>query len=268
MRSQLGQRLLAALVLMAVTLAALWVGEPVWAGLVALVGALMSWEWARLVGQGRFGPAGWVAMLAVFGATLYVGIAGRTELGLAALVAGAAVAALVEFAPAKSSERLWRAAGVFYVGLPSFALVWLRADSDYGFSTCLWLLALVWAIDTAAYFTGSTIGGPKLAPRISPKKTWAGLAGGCVGAGLIGAAAALWFGAGLGWLIALSAALALLEQLGDLAESAVKRHFGVKDSSGLIPGHGGMLDRVDGLVAVALGVAVLVLATGRSPLAP
>lgn len=252
---------------MAITLAALWLGAPYWPGLVAIAGALMSWEWARLVGQGRVGAAGCCAIGGILGTAIYLGLGGDPVVALLALAGLGLLVALVPDPRADRTERLWRAAGVFYVGLPAFSLVWLRAESGYGFATCLWLLAVVWAIDTAAYFSGRAIGGPKLAPRISPNKTWAGLIGGCIGAGLVGAAAALWIGADLGLVITLSAALAFLEQLGDLAESAVKRHFGVKDSSGLIPGHGGMLDRVDGLVAVALGIALFVLATGRSPLA-
>jgi phosphatidate cytidylyltransferase len=133
-------------------------------------------------------------------------------------------------------------------------------------------LALVWATDTAAYIAGRGIGGPRLAPRISPNKTWAGLAGGVVGAALVGLVASLLRDApadvglpGEMWrLVALSGVLALVEQAGDLVESAVKRHFGVKDSGNLIPGHGGVLDRVDGLIAVSLAVAGLSALAGRS----
>jgi phosphatidate cytidylyltransferase len=268
LRSQLGQRLLAALALMAVTLTALHFGTPLWPILVALFGAAMSWEWARLTGQGRFGAAGWTATIGVFAATLYVGFGGGMAIGLAGLAATALVAGFIGARPGKPDGLWWPAAGALYVGLPSFAMVWLRADPIYGFATCLWLLALVWAIDSAAYFVGRSIGGPKLAPRVSPSKTWAGLGGGCAGAALVGALTALWVGADFGRLVTLSAALAVVEQAGDLAESAMKRHFGVKNSSNLIPGHGGILDRVDGLVAVALGIAALALAIGRSPLWP
>jgi phosphatidate cytidylyltransferase len=131
----------------------------------------------------------------------------------------------------------------------------------------LWVLALVWATDTGAYIAGRRIGGAKLAPRISPNKTWSGLGGGIAAAALVGAVAALWLGTSSVWLLlGVSAALAIVEQVGDLAESAFKRRFGVKDSSDIIPGHGGVLDRVDGLLAVIVAVAGLSLAGGGSVL--
>jgi phosphatidate cytidylyltransferase len=127
--------------------------------------------------------------------------------------------------------------------------------------TMMWLFAVVWAADICAYFTGRLIGGPKLAPKISPKKTWAGLWGAVAGGFIIGIAAAYAGGsASLFLAAALGAILALVEQGGDLFESALKRHHGVKDSGRLIPGHGGVLDRVDGLVAAALFLALVILA--------
>ena len=138
------------------------------------------------------------------------------------------------------------------------ALVWLRADPDLGLVAAIWLLATVWAIDICAYFAGRFFGGPKLAPRISPKKTWAGLIGGMAGAVAVAVVTSIWIGSGSAAILAVIAvALTVLEQAGDFAESALKRRAGVKDSGTLIPGHGGILDRVDGLVAVTLGAAVL-----------
>jgi len=263
---QLGKRVLASILLMAVTLGALWTGSPAWPLLVAIVGCAMSWEWARLVGRGRFGAAGWIASAGPLAATLVLAFEGDCRIAVGILVLAAAGAAAVR-ARDVPTPRWLIAAGVLYVGVPSLALVWLRADASAGFATCLWLLTLVWAVDTGAYFAGRAIGGPKLAPRISPNKTWAGMVGGCVGAAVVGLVAAIWAGAD-GWVLALlGIGLAFVEQGGDLAESALKRHFGVKDSSALIPGHGGVLDRVDGLVAVAAAVALIALALGRSPLA-
>src|SRR5262249_32966272 len=153
----------------------------------------------------------------------------RDLLALTVLAAGAIVTGMI-------GRSLWLGLGVIYVALPSIAILWIRSQ-DSGLATLAWILALVIAVDTGAYFAGRTIGGPKLAPRISPKKTWAGLAGGVVSASLVGWIAALlmelpqWL-----TLIAISGLLAFVEQAGDLAESAFKRRFAVKDSSRLIPG--------------------------------
>lgn len=162
----------------------------------------------------------------------------------------------------------WTAAGIIYVAAAILALIWLRADPVHGRMTVFWLMAVVWATDIGAYLVGSLIGGPKLAPRISPGKTWAGVAGG-LGFGLaIGALAvvvepALGYSAVLAWSLVAS----IVCQVGDLTESALKRWFGVKDSGRLIPGHGGLLDRMDGMMAAALAVAVAGLVNGGSVLA-
>jgi phosphatidate cytidylyltransferase len=136
------------------------------------------------------------------------------------------------------------------------ALVWLRGDVG-GARLILWLMATVWATDIGAFFAGRLIGGPKLAPRISPKKTWAGLIGAMASAGLVGIVAdfSVPGAPGAAVLAAAGAVMAVVAQAGDLGESWVKRHFGAKDSSALIPGHGGLLDRVDGLLAAALALA-------------
>ena len=148
------------------------------------------------------------------------------------------------------------ALGVVYCGLPVLALVFLRRQDD-GLLYAFWAMALVWACDIGAFFAGRSIGGPKLAPRLSPNKTWAGLGGGVIAAGALGLL--LWAQAGLpGLLAAMSPLLAVLAQGGDLYESWLKRVAGVKDSGNVLPGHGGVLDRIDGLVAVAPVAALLV----------
>jgi phosphatidate cytidylyltransferase len=150
----------------------------------------------------------------------------------------------------------WYALGIVYVFVPCLALIWLRADPAVGLQQIFWIVALVIAADTGAYIAGRSIGGPKLAPRVSPNKTWAGLGGAVVSAAVIGAITAVVMDRpSVGTLTIISAGLAVIEQMGDLAESAFKRHFGVKDASNIIPGHGGALDRVDGLIAVAAAVA-------------
>jgi len=162
----------------------------------------------------------------------------------------------------------WMVAGLIYVIPPAAALVWLRLDPTQGRETVYWLMAAIWATDIGAYAAGRTIGGPRLAPSISPKKTWSGLAGGITCAALVGAGAATYLGKSAAWPLALaSAGLAVVGQAGDLLESALKRRFGVKDASRLIPGHGGLLDRVDGLLPAVLVVALVHWITGRGALA-
>ena len=143
----------------------------------------------------------------------------------------------------------------------ALAAVWLRADSGAGRLAVLWLFAVIWATDTGAYFTGRTLGGPKLAPRLSPGKTWAGVAGGMAAACLAGLAAATVADFGPVWALVLaSAVLSLVGQGGDLAISGMKRHFDAKDSGHIIPGHGGVLDRLDSTVASVLLLAALLFA--------
>ena len=153
------------------------------------------------------------------------------------------------------ADAAWTSLGVAYIAPAFLAFQWLRGQGDDGLWTVLWLVALVWGTDIGAYFAGRQFGGPKLLPAVSPKKTWAGLGGGMLAAAGVGLVAAELGGelaAGPGWVLALaSAALAIVAQLGDLFESSLKRRFGVKDSSALIPGHGGLLDRIDGLISVA-----------------
>ena len=147
--------------------------------------------------------------------------------------------------------------GIAYVAFPAIALLFLREQPN-GLLLALWTLATVWVTDIGAYFAGRAIGGPKLAPAISPNKTWAGLIGGVVAAALLGAAMHQAYGLPLRLTLA-SPFLAVVAQAGDLFESWLKRRAGVKDSGNILPGHGGVLDRLDGLVPVAPIAAVLVL---------
>jgi phosphatidate cytidylyltransferase len=163
---------------------------------------------------------------------------------------------------AAAHTTLWQCTGITYIALPTISLLWLRS-MDKGFAITFWLILCVWATDIAAYFAGRAFGGWKLMPRVSPSKTWSGLAGGIVGAAIIGALTAIIMGTPHPvWLIIISGFLAIIAQIGDLFESWVKRFFGVKDSGTMLPGHGGILDRVDGIVTVAPFVALLMLLTG------
>ena len=155
---------------------------------------------------------------------------------------------LVANAP-RRTRMIWKLFGVLYVIIPCVALLELR--QFYDMWLVLWLFLVVWATDIGAYAAGRAVGGPKIAPGISPNKTWAGLAGGMLLAGVVSGVLAFYFQKALGVFIVLAMILAVIGQIGDFFESWVKRHFGVKDSGGLIPGHGGILDRVDGLVVVA-----------------
>ena len=254
-------RILSALVLAPPALLAVWAGGFPFAALVALAAGLMCWEWHRMA-CGGFGPAGWVAATAAV-ATMPLALV-EPRAALALVLFGA----LGSTALAPSGRRGWAWWGALYAALPSLAMVWLRADPTHGAALVGWLLLVVWATDSGAYAAGRLIGGPLLMPRVSPKKTWAGLLGGMASAALVGVGFAWAVGvAGLTWVALAGAVVAVVAQAGDLFESWVKRRWGVKDSSAIIPGHGGVMDRVDGLLAAALAVAALTLLTGKTILA-
>ncbi len=236
-----------------VALAAVWYGGWAFDALVAVVAALMAWEWERMI-AGRFGPVGIVTGAVGVGAAFLAGE--RPLVALLLMAAAFAAVALISRMRSPAVAR-WLMVGVPYILLPVIALGWLR-HAPSGRSIIVWLLLVVWATDVGAYAFGRTIGGPKLAPRLSPKKTWAGLGGGALCAGLVGWACGQWAAYDQPLALALiSAAMAIAAQAGDIAESAVKRRFGVKDSSNIIPGHGGVLDRVDGVLPVAALVALI-----------
>ena len=256
--SDLGIRALSAAILIPAVILDVWVGGVWFDLLVAVIAVLMALEWTNLV-HGRdsrqFALHGAAAMAAAF-------LPLHADAGAAlAVIAALGLVSILLARAAAADGSLWRYLGVPYVGLPAMALVLLRNGSAMGVEAIIWVLVTVWAADTLAYFAGRMIGGPKLAPVLSPKKTWAGLGGAVAGAAI----ASLLFAAVAGlpgpWPLALLAAcLALVEQAGDLFKSAMKRHYGVKDSGDLIPGHGGVIDRVDGLVAVAVAALLVGLA--------
>ena len=184
-----------------------------------------------------------------------------TTVGDAALAVAVIVTAAIILIPLVFGRgaRL-SALGAFYVGLPSISLVWLRQDDPYGLVAVLLIFAVVWSSDVAAYVAGRTIGGPKLWPRVSPNKTWSGLLGGAAACVVAGAIFAQLTDTSSLRMMLLALGLGLVAQIGDLAESALKRLFGFKDASGLIPGHGGFMDRMDSIVAVAVAAAVIAFA--------
>jgi len=245
------------------TLAAIHFGSPYFDGLVLLAGAVLVWEWNRLCGRSAVEVPSVVAQAGVLIAILAT-ILHRLDIASGALAAGAIAAGLLGVFSAKTAgggpRRIggvrWVAFGVLYVGIPAMMLVWVR--DTVGRETIYWLFALVWATDTGAYLFGRLIGGPKLIPAISPNKTWAGLIGGMICSAAVGAAFAFAVGRDSFLQLALlSSGLAVAAQAGDFFESWVKRRFGVKDSGGIMPGHGGLLDRLDGLLAVVVVVALI-----------
>lgn len=260
----LKQRVLSALAMMPPALAAIWFGGLAFELLTALIAGIMAWEWNRMT-EGKFGVTGMVTATAAILANF---LALDQPLAGLGLIIGAALLMAVGLgwrnkAADRQLDAKWPVMGALYVGLPILSLVWLRGEGDWGRVTVFWLFFAVWATDIGAYAFGRLIGGPLLAPRISPKKTWAGLAGGVICASLVGLAlGAMMESSSLVLLGALSGGLAVVAQIGDLAESGAKRRFGVKDSSAIIPGHGGVLDRVDGLIAAAPVVALVVWLQG------
>jgi phosphatidate cytidylyltransferase len=258
-------RILSALVLAPIAVAAVWFGSPWLPILTAIAAAGMAWEWARLCRGGRVGTTGAVLIAAVL-----VAIIAAVTAGIGPAIAVAAAAAAIVFwiaAREHEPEPRWFALGLLWIALPCVLLLWLAHAEGAGRLTLLWIFAIVWATDIGAYMVGRRIGGPLLAPHWSPRKTWAGIIGGAGCAALAGWATAGMLGVSSALpLVLVSAGLAIVEQFGDLAESVAKRRFGVKDSSGLIPGHGGLLDRLDGLLAVIPAVALLTLIGGGSVL--
>jgi len=243
-------RALVGVLLIALAATALWLGGFAFWALVAFAAIIMIHEWGGLHGAM---PA--QKKLAQYALTVPLAIMAPIAAGPGFLAFGLVLGAMFFIAAVTRNGML--GAGAAYVGLPVLALLVLR-DAQQGLLLAFWAMALVWACDIGAYFAGRTIGGPKLMPRVSPNKTWAGLLGGVAGAGLFAAILTFW---GLDWrLAAATPLLAILAQAGDLYESWLKRRAGVKDSGNLLPGHGGVLDRLDGLVPVAPVAALLVLA--------
>jgi len=243
-------RVAAALVLAPTAIAIAYAGGWLWTALVTVTAIGLYVEWLTIVGTAREMPviASGVAALAIAGLCL---ASGRIDAALVILVVGLAAVALLS-----AEQRIWTATGFAYAAAAELASVLVRLDQAWGFAALILILLVVWVTDIGGYFAGRGIGGPKLWPRVSPKKTWAGAVGGFV-ASLVIAAGFAAFGLGkTGPLLLLGAVLSIASQLGDLFESAVKRRFGVKDSSHIIPGHGGLMDRLDGFVAAVVLAAV------------
>jgi phosphatidate cytidylyltransferase len=248
-------RLFSGVAMGAVALLLTLAGVIPFAILVVIVAIVVAWEWGRLV----HGNDERTILAVHIGTTAAAGVLaalGYVGLGLLTLPIGAILATVLSL----GRNSVYSALGVFYTGFPAVSLIWLRSDLSLGLLATIFVIAVVVVTDTAAFVSGRLLKGPLLWERVSPKKTWAGLVGGVVASALLGAL--FWFAvpyASAPRLAAAGAVLAVVAQVGDLAESALKRRFGAKDTSAIIPGHGGVMDRVDGLIAAASAVALAAL---------
>jgi phosphatidate cytidylyltransferase len=261
-RGRFGQdlkpRVAAAAVMGSLALATAWIGGFIFAAFWWLAAAVVLWEWQRLIGGVRLAER-----VALGG--LFVALAGLLALhnSILGVVVGLVIGAGAVGWLAGRRTGTWAGVGVLYAGALVASITLLRISPSYGLAAILWIFAVVWGTDIAAYFAGRMIGGPRLWASVSPGKTWSGA---IVGA-LVGAVLGLML---TGWttrfmpLFWLGLATAIVSELGDLFESALKRRFGVKDSSGLIPGHGGLMDRLDAFVAASVFAAVVAGFNSRS----
>lgn len=252
-------RAASAAVLAPAAVLATWAGGVWFLGLVVAATVLLAIEWAMMSAHGA-----WRAMASIIAVVVIAAVVttylGRLPIGLGLLLAGSLIAGVA--ARLRGLQALNTAYGALYLGWPVVLLIWLRNGHDLvGLHWTVLVFAVAWSADILAYLVGSAVGGPKLWPRFSPNKTWSGFIGGLTAGMFAGAVMASWLDMGRlspAWGAALGLAAALATMAGDLWESALKRRFGVKDAGNLIPGHGGLLDRVDGLM-----FAVVVVAAGR-----
>jgi phosphatidate cytidylyltransferase len=259
--SNLRLRVISGVVMAALVLAVTWLGGFAFRIFAAAMALAIIYEWLTITAGQPWSRHHWI-MSGLLAAVMAFLIAGAAPAILLALLA---VALALAFVDSKLAGRGgWPPSGLAYAGLAAIALAMLRGDDNAGLWAILFLFAAVWMTDIAAYFVGRAVGGPKLAPTISPGKTWSGAVGGAVGGVLGGLVVALASGTAMGILaiLALSLLLSVAAQFGDLFESLLKRRYSVKDSSNLIPGHGGVMDRVDGLVAGAVTLYVVGMLLG------
>ena len=263
-------RCLSAVVLIPVALAAIWAGGIWLAALLLAVAGLMAKEWVDIcltrgvdtsLWTASPNPAAVVFMAAVALATVAATLGRFLPAFFIIFAGGIAVAVLTGVK--RRADDVILILGLAYITVPVIAVMWIARDIDHGMKTLFWVLLVVWATDIGAYLAGNLLRGPKLAPSVSPGKTWSGLFGGLIAAGgLAAVAGGMGFAPLNGRFVTLSVLVSLVAQGGDLLESRLKRHFEVKDFGTIIPGHGGVLDRVDGLLTAFPFVAGVQLWTG------
>ena len=261
-RPELAIRLASAVVLAALAIGAILYQPWTFLILVIVGSLLVAWEWGQLTRGNGFDGTALISGVSVATVAILVFL-GRPDLALFVLTAAAVAIGLRSVSTGRS---VWPLAGLAYAALPAVALLFLRGDAAWGATAALYLFVVAWATDTASYAAGRLLGGSKLAPRTSPKKTWSGFIVGTLTPTLVGYAFAEALKETSAVKLSLvSIVLALACQMGDLLESAVKRRFGAKDASHLIPGHGGLLDRIDGLLLAAIVAALIALRDPASP---
>ena len=259
--SDLTVRFVSALAMGAIALGGVFAGGYWFAALASLVGAIMMWEWRRISApEPSLSAAGYCIAVVAGGAFT---CAEQPFVALVSLTVGTGLAAFWD--AVRGRHALWGATGALYIGLAVIFFVAFRLNPLHGAEVIFFIALVVIATDAGAYFTGRRFGRRKLAPRISPNKTWAGLIGGIIAAQIVGGLFVLAVLERQGAeLLGVAALLSLASQIGDLAESAYKRRFGVKDAGAIIPGHGGLLDRFDGLIAAILAAVALTIFNGGS----
>jgi len=260
--SELGLRVATAAGLIPVVLGLTFLGGIWFQLLILVLGGLLASELVTNTAVERISVLR-TGVVALFLGSGLLSIYGAVLIALACGLAGAFIC--VAISGLKGIRVVILAAGIILGNSAVVALIALRAGPEFGLIALLWLFGVVWAADTLAYFSGRLIGGPKLAPKISPNKTWAGFFGGIAGAALAGLVLVRTVDLGPGFVVvALSAVAAIIAQAGDLQESWAKRHLGIKDSGRLLPGHGGVWDRLDGLIVVAIFATVIGLVRGNN----
>ena len=262
------RRVWSALIILPVVLLALWAGGAVFSGFLALAGVIMSYEWVRLLASTQPRKDGFLLSCALIGLLLVAYLASPNDALRLLIVLMFILGGVFWF-------FRWRltpvVGGMVYLGWPLLAVAFFREGASGGL-VILYIFLTVWAVDIFAMFAGKLFGGPRMAPRISPNKTWAGLMGAVFGASLV--AVISYFAANvlvaltltLPVILLLGGVLAVVSQMGDLFESALKRKYDLKDAGSILPGHGGVLDRVDGLIGALIFLHLIVLLRGQPPL--